>query len=233
MDTLQSKTSFEEWTEQKSNGRFTNWLKAIHQEKWESVINHRFTNELGEESLDKDTFSQYLVQDYAFVDQLVKLIGHAIGTAPSLEDRIPLVNFLGQVTSEENTYFQRSFEALDIPEKDQTDPQLLPATKKFQQLMAEAGRSLNYANIITVFIVAEWSYLSWASRISERSYSKFYFGEWVSLHANPEFRSFVDWLRNQLDQIGPTLSTERQQEISELFEQSLDCEQAFFDSAYL
>ena len=44
----------------------------------------------------------------------------AIVKAPSLADRIPLGRFLGAVSSDENTYFHRAFDALNVPKVDRT-----------------------------------------------------------------------------------------------------------------
>ena len=61
------------------------------------------------------------MQDYAFVETLASLIGHAIGDAPTIKSKRRLTEFLGTITNEENDFFERSFDALEVPEADRTD----------------------------------------------------------------------------------------------------------------
>jgi hypothetical protein len=51
--------------------------------------------------------------------------------------------------------------------------------------------------------VAEWLYLDWASRAPKPLPDNFVHAEWITLHDNPDFRDFVDFLRAELDRIGP------------------------------
>lgn len=212
--------------------RFTDWLREQSEPTWTQAVEHRFTRELADETLDDAVFRRYLVQDYSFVDRFVGLLGYAIGRAPDLAARIRLSHFLAGVTSEENTYFQRSFDALGVAEKERTNPELKPPTRGFHELMKEAWEAGGYEEILAVLVVAEWVYVSWATAVKDRSPSKFYFSEWIDLHANDEFRDFVDWLRGQLDAHGPALSPDRREAVVQLFRRAVRLEKEFFDAAY-
>ena len=223
---------FATWSKDKAAPRFTEWLRALSEPAWTEAVEHRFTRELADDTLDNAVFRRYLIQDYSFVDSFVSLIGYAIGRAPSLPDRIRLSQFLASVTSEENTYFQRSFDALGVPEKDRADPELKPPTRGFHEIMKEASEEGGYEEALAVLVVAEWVYMTWVMAVRDRSPSSFYFAEWIDLHANDEFRDFVEWLRGQLDRQGPTLSEKRREAIVQLFCRAVRLEKEFFDAAY-
>jgi hypothetical protein len=53
-----------------------------------------------------------------------------------------------------------------------------------------------------LLVVAEWLYLDWASRAPQLP-KNFVHAEWITLHDNPNFRGFVDFLRAELDRVGP------------------------------
>ena len=60
-----------------------------------------------------------------------------VAAAPTLEDRIPGCQFLALITGKENTYFERSFEALGVP-AERRQVAFTPndaATTGFQNLM--------------------------------------------------------------------------------------------------
>jgi thiaminase/transcriptional activator TenA len=52
-------------------------------------------------------------------------------------------------------------------------------------------------------VVAEWLYLDWASRAPQPLPNNFVHAEWITLHDNSNFRGFVDFLRTELDRVGP------------------------------
>ncbi|WP_247004049.1 TenA family protein [Halosolutus gelatinilyticus] len=225
--------------------RFTDWLRERSEPAWTAAVEHPFTDELGAGTLPPETYAAYLVQDYAFLDELVGTFGYAIGQAPDVPSKRPLVEFLDTVTDEENDYFQRSFDALDVPESRRRDPELVETTAAFADLLGRAAREGGYAETLAVLVPAEWIYEEWATAVaaeygdpaadgppSAGADLPFYYAEWIDLHAVPPFREFVDWLRGQLDAIGPELSLRRETRVDRLFRRAVELEVAFFDTAY-
>lgn len=94
--------------------RATDLLKNSVQIDWDFVTDHPFCRDLAAGSLPEGKMRWYLIQDYKFIDQFVRLLATAIAHAPALSDRVPMAQFLGLVTSTENTYFLRSFKALNV-----------------------------------------------------------------------------------------------------------------------
>ncbi|ASJ70858.1 TenA family protein [Granulosicoccus antarcticus] len=199
---------------------------------WNAVTQHQFCRELSDGTLADSRMAAYLVQDYTFLDNFVRLAASAIAHAPTLQDSIPLAQFLAVVTGPENTYFHRSFEALAVTEQDWKEPELWPATQGFQAIMTEARLSGSYSRMIAVLVVAEWSYLEWATPFHPAPETlPFYLAEWITLHAGPEFEGLVAYLRGQLEAAWPTLDAEEKEAVTDIFHRTVSLEKAFFDTA--
>jgi thiaminase/transcriptional activator TenA len=211
---------------------FTEDLLDALETEWRRATHHRFTVELGADTLDEAVFRRYLVQDYAFVSVLAGLVGYAAAKAPTMEAKGRFARFLVALTSDENTYFQRSFAALDVAEDDRAAPVLKPVSQAFIALLKEAGEIGAYEDILAVLLPAEWIYLVWAKTQSRRAPSRFYYREWIELHAGPDFEAFVLWLKEELDHYGPRLPEDRQMQVIERFRRMVELEAAFFDTAY-
>ncbi len=210
---------------------FTEWLRERSEPTWTEAVNHRFTRELGDGTIEDGVFSRYLIQDYAFVGTLVSLVGHGIGQAPSMAEKRRLVEFADAITDDEDDYFARSFDALSVPENDRVDPRKHAVTAGFEDLLLRAAREGGYAETLAVLVPVEWVYLEWATAVEE--YPKpFYLAEWVELHDDPGFEAVVTWLREQLDSEGPTLSPRRQERVAGLFTRAVEYEVAFFEMVY-
>jgi len=226
--------SFEAYRDDRPDAAFTDWLRDRSEPAWSDTIDHRFVRELGAGTLDDGAFRRYLVQDYAFVGNLASLVGRAIADAPSMAAKRRLGAFLATLTSEENDYFERSFDALDVPEADRTDPLKDPVTEAFEDLLGRAGREGGYAETLSVLLPAEWCYLEWADELAaaEATPDAFYLSEWIDLHATDDFEAFVTWLRGELDRSGPGLSARRQRRVARHFRRTMTLERAFFDAAF-
>ncbi len=209
--------------------RPTDLLRDGKSADWQAATTHTFTRELADGTLPEHKMRWYLEQDYQFVDGFVRLLASAIAHAPSLADSVPAAQFLAVITGPENTYFLRAMEALGT--QPSSDP--APATKAFQDLMAEAAASGRYENMLAVLVVAEWVYLSWASpEHPPKADLPFWFAEWITLHAGDGFESVVEYLRGQLDKTWPTLTVEDQAQVTRLFHRAVELEKDFFDAAY-
>jgi thiaminase/transcriptional activator TenA len=228
--------SFSRWqhaqTVERENMRATDLLMKSAQDNWDVATDHPFCKELAEGKLPLEKMRWYLVQDYKFIDEFVRLLATAIAHAPTLTDGVPMAQFLGLVTSTENTYFLRSFEALEISQTEQDVP-AAPATRAFQVLMRTARTSSRYEQMLAVLTVAEWSYLTWANRYKNYSADlPFWFSEWIDLHTGDGFESVINHLRDQLDTVWTDLCEQHQSQAATMFRDAVACERAFFDAAY-
>jgi thiaminase (transcriptional activator TenA) len=212
--------------------RFTEELRAGCVEDWNAARDHRFVAEIFKGEVPAQVMRRYLVQDYQFIDAFVSLLGMAIATADQFSSRIAFAQFVAMITSDENTYFVRAFDALDVPEGERTAPKLAQETQAFQALMREAAKSGSYANCIAVLTVAEWLYLDWADRPDAVLPEDFIHAEWITLHNNAGFRSFVDWLRGELDRVGASAEPATREAAASFFHRAVALERAFFDHLY-
>jgi len=211
---------------------FTERLRERHCEDWDAAVNHRFVDELFAGSVNDQIMAHYLVQDYQFADSFVALLGAAIASADSFAARVRLSQFAAMVTSEENTYFLRSFDHLGVAEHHRSQPPLSAPTQGFQALMREAAHTQHYAVCLSVLVVAEWLYLSWAQRSHAALPPHFVHAEWITLHNNPFFVDFVGWLRAELDRVGAAQDAATQTRCADFFGRAVKLERAFFDDAY-
>ena len=96
--------------------RFTETLRAASEPGWSDAVGHRFVNELFAGSVPDAVMARYLIQDHRFLDSFLILLGAALASADTFEARLRFGRFIGMVSSGENSYFIRAFEALGVTE---------------------------------------------------------------------------------------------------------------------
>ncbi|SEN38382.1 TenA family protein [Halomonas caseinilytica] len=231
---MTTRDSWRAWASGRKAPRITDWLREISEPDWSATVHHPLFDDLATGRLEGERFAAYMVQDYGFVDPFTALIGHAIGHAPSMADRVVLGQFMGMLTSDENSTFQRTFEAFGVSAR----ADHLPATRDFRHLLHEVGMggqasaSGRYAEILAVLVVTEWLYLAWATRISRTEGLHPLMGEWIDLHDNPDFQAFVDWLRQRLDEEAAGLDDTDFSRMAERFRETVAKELAFHDAVH-
>jgi thiaminase/transcriptional activator TenA len=94
--------------------------------------------------------------------------------------------------------------------------------------MREAAETRSYSAALSVLVVAEWLYLDWACRAPQPLPDNFVHAEWIMLHDNSDFRGFVDFLRGELDRVGPVHADL----CRDFFRRAVALELSFFEAAY-
>jgi thiaminase/transcriptional activator TenA len=208
--------------------RFTETLRAASEPSWSNAVGHRFVKELFAGAVPDAVMARYLIQDHRFLDSFLTLLGAALASADTFVAKLRFGRFIGAVAGEENTYFVRAFEALGITQdRRAADPDTSP-TAGFKAIMREAAQTRSYAAALSVLAVTEWLYLDWASRAPKPLPQNFVHREWIALHDNPALRGFVDFLRAELDRVGPV----DEDLCRNFFRRAVALELAFFDAAF-
>jgi thiaminase (transcriptional activator TenA) len=227
---MTTRSDWHAWAAERESARLTDWLRETSEPDRSATVNHPLFDALAEGRLADDDFAAYMVQDYGFVDPFTALIGHAIGHAPSMADRVVLGQFMGMLTSDENSTFQRTFEAFGVPAAQREAPDYLPETRAFQALLRDTGLNGGYAEMLAVLVVTEWVYLEWALRVTRVDGLHPLVGEWIDLHDNPAFQAFVAWLRLRLDEEAEGLDDAAFTRMAERFRETVARERAFHDA---
>ena len=210
---------------------FSAQLREATATTWDAAVEHRFVEQLWAGAVPRPVLTRYLVQDHQFVDAFLALLGAAVSGADLAPARVRLARQLGLLAGPENDFFERSLDALQVPARDRTAPELAGPTVGFRDLM-ERARTGAYPDALAVLLVAEWLYLDWATRPGAPVPADPIHAGWIELHRGPDFAGWVGFLRDELDRVGETLTPARRDQVGALFVRAVDLELAFFDAAY-
>jgi thiaminase/transcriptional activator TenA len=206
-------------------------LRGLNQALWEQVVTHPFVEEMGADTLPLKKFQRYFVQDYVFVRDFTRLLALAVAKAPDFPTARRLAAFLAGVLDGEEGLFQRSFRKWGLRESQYADTQPATATRAMGDLLTRVAYEGSFAEILTVLVVTEGTYLDWASRLVEAGrVGSGVAREWVGIHSNADFRDFVEWLFETLEEM-PMTDAERSS-VEDLFGVTLSYELAFFEMGY-
>jgi len=216
------------------NQRFTEALRIAAGPVWEEAVNHRLFREIGDDTVSEVVFKNYLVIEYSFVDTAARVLGYAIAKATGFDERRYLARGLYDLTTEQHDYFVSTFDSIGLPpECRRPSYPALGSAKGLHDLFLSVAAEEAYENILACMLGAEWLYLTWCTRASKTPPTPAYIRDWVILHTEEHFARHVEWMRRQLDALGPSLSDQQIKRLRYLFTSTLEREIAFHDAAYL
>lgn len=225
--------SFQDHRLQAPSARFSDWLVSCTGSSWAAATEHAFTRAIGDDAMPDAAYVRYLIEDYTFITDLASTLGYLVAKAPTMRSKSRLSAFLALLTSEENNYFERSFAALKVPESVYRTAAQGPVTREFSRLLLNSSGKGTYAEGLACLLCAEWVYLTWGLREAKKPRPKaFYLAEWIDLHAVQGFQDFVNWLREEMDEVGSSLNEAQQQQVAQRFQEMCRLEVSFFDAVW-
>lgn len=224
--------SYSSYRQARDDPRFSGWLRATAADQWDKILDHRFVAECTDGSVDRDVYRVYLEQEFAFVEVSAVALGHAVVNAPSFDEIRRFGAALGSLVTDQRQYFERAFAELGVEGWEDANP--LPATRHLSDVVHRGATTQGYAESLAPMVAAEWLYATWCHRaVAEGSFDPdSVVGEWILLHDADDFRDHAQWLRDEIDRIGPTLAADRQRDVAYLFGRTLELEARFHTAPY-
>src|ERR1700740_2399964 len=128
-------------------------FRAASEPGWSDAVGHRFVKELFAGAIADAVMARYLIQDHRFLDSFLTLLGAVLATADTFAARLRFGRFIGMMSSEENPYFLRAFEALGVSQARRAADADTQATTGFKAIMREAAETRSYAAALSVLVV--------------------------------------------------------------------------------
>jgi thiaminase/transcriptional activator TenA len=206
-------------------------LRVSSADVWDAAVDHRFVRELFAGVIDDRVLADYLVQDYQFFDTFLSMLGACVAYADDVPAKLRFAQQLGMLASDEDGYFQRAFDDLDVVELRRTAPELTATTVAFRAVMTEATTSRSYPQLLVVLVVAEWLYLEWGEREAPMPPLDLHAG-WIELHRGASFRAWVQFLVDELNRAFPAHDPLETEHLTATWRRVVDLELEFFDTCY-
>lgn len=221
---------YAEWAATRSQPRFSDWLREGAGDVWAALMEHRFFEDMGGDSLPPGAFEDYLRLEHAFVGEATRVFGHALVAAPTVADQRHLARILVTLTDDQQSYFEAARERLGMGSPAPGErPRAAAALADCALAVAAHG---TFEEILSMMLAAEWLYLSWCRAAHRRGPSAPEPARWIALHVGGEFEAGVDWARRRVDRLGPELDPARQLACRRAFRRLLEEEGPFHDAVY-
>jgi len=205
-------------------------LVALGQPYLRRQLDHPVVRGIGVGDLDEGRFRNWLVQDYLFLLDYVRLFALAAARAPDLEALGRLVD-LAYSTLHDELALHRAYAAqFGIAE---ADMELAPKSRTcaaYTDFLLRTAASADFAETVAALLPCMWGYseigraLAAAGAPAEPRYR-----QWVEAYADPAFAALAAWCAALLDRVTDGAGEAVRRRCERAFVTSLEHELAFWD----
>jgi thiaminase (transcriptional activator TenA) len=197
----------------------------------DAQLAHPVVRGIADGTLDEERFRRWLVQDYLFLLDYVRLFALAAARAPDTDALGRMVD-LAHATFHDELSLHRSYAAgFGLTEDDLAGAGKSPVCAAYTDFLLRTAATGDFADIVAALLPCMWGYselgraMARAGMPAEPRYRR-----WVETYADPGFAELAAWCAGLLDRAAAGLPAARLRQLEACFVTSLAHELAFWDA---
>lgn len=201
---------------------------------WDGYPAQPFVRELGEGTLDVKRFRFYMIQDYRYLLEYVRVFALGVVKAKEEETQRMFADMVWETLHEEMRVHRAYMARLGITEEEIAQTKTAPANRAYTEYMlAEAERG-EVLEILVAVLSCAWSYQRIGLHLKEISGALTHplYGEWVAGYSSESYCEGTERILVLVDAYGADISAEREAHLKEIFTVCSRYEADFWDMAY-
>ncbi len=210
---------------------FSRRLLQLGRANLERQLAHPTVRGIGDGTLDEERFRAWLVQDYLFLLDYVRLFALAAARAPDAETLGRLVD-LAHATFHEELSLHRSYAArFGLAEADLEGSARSRTCAAYTDFLLRTAATGDFAEIVAALLPCMWGYSELGRALAARGLpAEPRYRQWVETYADPGFAELAAWCADLLDRAAAGLPETRLAACERAFLSALDHELAFWDA---
>lgn len=214
--------------------KLTDVLLQESQKVWDEYLEHPFIKEMGANTLEHKKFEYYLIQDYLYLKEYMKVFCMGIIKAQTIEE----MKFFHQAAGGAFDYetavhihylknFGHSIEQLEQYEMELT-------TESYTSYMQGIALKGDLKEIVAAVLPCIWSY-NYIGQHLAQNYDideTHFYKNWIDAYSSEEFTNLSDTWLDYTNQLFENLTVSEQKRLSHIFKMASIYELKFWDMAY-
>lgn len=184
--------------------KFTDRLLANVHDIWEANHNHPFVQELGQGTLEKETFIQYMKQDYVYLIDYAKLFAIASVKSPDLETMGKFASIFNETLNFEMALHREFAAEFGITHEELEKAEPTPVNLAYTNYMLNVAQNGSLAEVVACLLPCAWDYWEigkllrkqYGDQLATNPYAK-----WIETYDSEEFGAGAKWLIDLMDRL--------------------------------
>ncbi len=197
----------------------------------DAQLAHPTVRGIADGTLGEAVFRRWLVQDWLFLHDYVRVFALAAARAPDVESLGRLVD-LAHATFHGELALHRSYaREFGLTDADLARARKSPACAAYTDFLLRTAATGDFADVLAALLPCMWGYselgraMAAAGMPADPRYRR-----WVEAYADPGFAELAAWCARLLDRAAEGLPASRLEQLERCFGDSMDHELAFWDA---
>lgn len=215
--------------------KFTDYLFEESKNIFDAYLEHPFLKELGDGTLDKNKFKEYLIQDYLYLKDYAKVFCQGVIKANSMEDMKFFYSSIKGTMEDETAVHIKYLEGFGISCREAESNETKLTNKSYTSYMLGQALAGDVYDIIAAVLPCTWSYCYIGKKLLEKYQDNLennFYKAWIEMYSCKEYEKFTnEWINFTNDKCD-NLSKEKKEHLKDIFITSSIYEMKFWDMAY-
>lgn len=215
--------------------KFTDILFEDVRELWEKYLEHPFVKEIGEGTLEKEKFKNYLVQDYLYLKEYAKVFAMGLVKAESLSDMNVYYGSIKGILEDETEVHTNYLKYFGIDQDKVFDNRKEMTTESYTSYMLGIGLKGDLKEIAMTILPCAWSYQFIGRSLYEKhkdALDNNFYKPWIEEYSSVEFEEGSEVWKNHINDLCKDISETEAENLRDIFMKSSLYEMDFWDMAY-
>ena len=176
-------------------------LKNSCKKEWSEYTNHKFLIDLVNNELPNKNFKKYLLQDYIFLQQFLKILALSVYKSTSFEEINRSVNFIKGIDGEIRLHINYC-KKWKIPLKSLNNIKVEKANSSYTDHVLDIGKNGNNLDIFSCLSPCIIGYGEIAYNLTKiKNWKKSKYSSWIKMYASREYQQVAKDNINYLDRL--------------------------------
>lgn len=215
--------------------KFTDILFEDVRELWEKYLEHPFVKEIGEGTLDREKFKNYLVQDYLYLKEYAKVFAMGLVKAESLSDMNLYYSSIKGILEDETEVHTNYLKYFGIDQSKVFDNRKEMTTESYTSYMLGIGLKGDLKQIAMTILPCAWSYQFIGRNLYEKhkdALDNNFYKPWIEEYSSVEFEEGSEVWKNHINDLCKDISEKEAENLRDIFMKSSLYEMDFWNMAY-
>ena len=166
-------------------------LKSSCKKEWSEYTGHKFLSDLVSNELPDKNFKKYLVQDYFFLQQFLKILALSVYNSKSFEEINRSVNFIKGIDREIKLHVSYC-KKWKVPLKSLNNITVEKANSAYTNHVLNVGKSGNNFDIFTCLSPCIIGYGEIGFKLSQiKDWKKSKYSSWIKMYSSREYQQIA------------------------------------------
>ena len=217
-----------------NNMKFSEVLFSEVKEIWDGYLEHPFVKAIGEGSLDKEKFKNYLIQDYLYLKDYAKVFAMGLVKASTMDEMKFYHESIKGILDDETEVHVNYLNGFGLSTEEVEEYKSELTTESYTNYMLGIALKGDLKDIAMTIMPCTWSYYYIGKHLYEtykENLKDNFYTPWIEGYASNEFREYTQEWIDYIDDICNDISEVKKERLKDIFIKSSLYEMEFWNMA--